>query len=807
MSKNKYMEGATYSLSADKIYQKIADLEKDGKKEKYKKRWLWELTQNAKDCAKGNEGISINIVIQERTIGFSHDGYPFDYNSVMDLVLQNSSKRKADNKTGKFGTGFISTHLISKKVSITGNYIDNYNNVRSGLNIVVDRNFSSVEELEAKLRNTIEKIDNFFSDQNSNIICSPPYETAFNYEFSNMDVNLIKDSIKEFYEMAPFVLAFNKVIKRIVLISDNREHVIKATNRAKLDDRIEEVTIEKDTSKILIRIASDKDVYVSTRLEYRDGVLHCSDIREYPKLFCDFPMIGTENFSFPLIVNSKLFDMQQERNGIYPESDLNKRILEKAVELYGILLDNLSESNVFSLFNCCHIERNGNFFQDFYEEARDVFKRKPLITTVGNHKLPLVYNNQMVVPIPSVREKEFGLWDVVSKVFNIIPSRDENLYWLKVCPENKWSFKEWADYFQHNNTELNFLKGNPHLIQEDTIELLNNFYECWIRQEGKQDFIQFAPILLQNGQFTKLNKDQNGNYAAEARDLFFDSGIDEGIKDVYNAFFTDKGEPDVRSKLVDSRIRNVDSVFDRVYSTKNLADKISEEVRKLLSEEQVKNEKRQEKVQKKYNMLTDWFNGHRDLAKELFSDLYEKSYNLTNHEEMTRRLHNGDLYEEITKDIDKTPEEIRQILQSANTGNLNLNQYTHNTVHSIYSAEKYQSLRRRSIKNVFLKLKEKRDIYIIPDDISEWEKSTDNVFQAKKIINDREIDIRIVVRPADDNKIIFYEQVELEAMDELSYELWIDDGDGMVKSISLAELIVMTGINMIPLNLSVKEND
>lgn len=807
MSKNEYMERATYSLSADKIYQKIADLEKDGKKEEYKKRWLWELTQNAKDCAKGNEGISINIVIQGRTIDFSHDGYPFDYNSVMDLVLQNSSKRKADNKTGKFGTGFISTHLISKKVSITGNYIDNYNNVRSGLNIVVDRNFSNKEELEDKLRNTIEKIDNFFSNQNSTIICSPPYETAFNYEFSNTDVNLINDSIKEFYEMAPFVLAFNKVIKRIVLTFNNRKHVIKATNRAKLDDRIEEVTIEKDTSKILIRIASDDDVYVSTRLEYRDGVLHCSDIREYPKLFCDFPMIGTENFSFPLIVNSKLFDMQQERNGIYPESDLNKRILEKAVELYGILLDNLSESNVFSLFNCCYIERNGNFFQDFYEKARDVFKRKLLIKTVGNHKLSLVDNNNCFVPIPSVREKEFGLWDVVSKVFNTIPIRDENLYWLKVCPENKWSFKEWAYYFQHDSIELNFLKDNPHLIQEDTIELLNNFYECWIHQEGKQDFIQFAPILLQNGQFTKLNKDPKGNYAAEARDLFFDNGIDEGIKDVYNAFFTDKGEPDVRSKLVDSRIKNFDSVFDRVYSTKNLADKISEEVRKLLSEEQVKNEKRQEKVQKKYNMLTDWFNGHRDLAKELFSDLYEKSYNLTNHEEMTRRLHNGNLYEEITKDIDKTPEEIRQILQSANTGNLNLNQYTHNTVHSIYSAEKYQSLRRRSIKNVFHKLKEKENIYIIPDDLSEWEKSTDNVFQAKKIINDREIDIRIVVRPADDNKIIFYEQVELEAMDELSYELWIDDGDGMVKSISLAELIVMTGINMIPLNYSVKEND
>ena len=200
-------------------------------------------------------------------------------------------------------------------------------------------------------------------------------------------------------------------------------------------------------------------------------------------------------------------------------------------------------------------------------------------------------------------------------------------------------------------------------------------------------------------------------------------------------------------------------------------------------------------------MLTDWFNSHRDLAKELFSDLYEKRYNLTNHEEMTRRLHNGDLYEEITKGINRTPEEIREILQGSNVDNPNLIQYTHNTVHSIYSLEKYNSLRSRSIRNVFLTIKDKSDIYKIADDVSEWIKSTDNVFQAKKIINDREIDIRIVVRPADDNKIIFYEQVELEAMDELSYELWIDDGKGMVKSISLAELIVMTGINMIPLKM------
>ena len=54
MEKNEYMKEATYSLSADKIFQKIQELEKDGKTEEYKKRWLWELTQNAKDCVRDN---------------------------------------------------------------------------------------------------------------------------------------------------------------------------------------------------------------------------------------------------------------------------------------------------------------------------------------------------------------------------------------------------------------------------------------------------------------------------------------------------------------------------------------------------------------------------------------------------------------------------------------------------------------------------------------------------------------------------------------------------------------------------------
>jgi len=96
MEKSEYMEAAIYSLAAEKIHQKIEELEKSGKKEEYKKRWLWELTQNAKDCSKSNEGIIIEIIVKDRTISFSHDGEPFDFN--------NRFTDKKSSSSGKFSS-------------------------------------------------------------------------------------------------------------------------------------------------------------------------------------------------------------------------------------------------------------------------------------------------------------------------------------------------------------------------------------------------------------------------------------------------------------------------------------------------------------------------------------------------------------------------------------------------------------------------------------------------------------------------------------------------------------------------------
>ncbi len=64
-----------------------------------------------------------------------------------------------------------------------------------------------------------------------------------------------------------------------------------------------------------------------------------------PRIFCDFPLVGTEDFPFPAIINSPLFNPNDPRNKILltdvEEKDIleNKSLLEEAVMLYRQLID------------------------------------------------------------------------------------------------------------------------------------------------------------------------------------------------------------------------------------------------------------------------------------------------------------------------------------------------------------------------------------------------------------------------------------------------------------------------------------
>ena len=110
-----------YKGIAQKLAKNISNLAED---ENTRVRWIWELIQNAKDVSNEFGKCKINIDVYDDKFIFSHNGDPFEMKHLKSLVDQYSSKseeNKDDSETtGKYGTGFITTYILSRKVKIKG---------------------------------------------------------------------------------------------------------------------------------------------------------------------------------------------------------------------------------------------------------------------------------------------------------------------------------------------------------------------------------------------------------------------------------------------------------------------------------------------------------------------------------------------------------------------------------------------------------------------------------------------------------------------------------------------------------------
>ncbi|MBK8195145.1 MAG: hypothetical protein IPK76_18735 [Lewinellaceae bacterium] len=119
--------------------------------------------------------------------------------------------------------------------------------------------------------------------------------------------------------------------------------IIKANKGVQIS--IEIVTLEND------------DVSIAIEIERKEGKIYIKELDKFmPRLFCDFPLIGTEDFYFPVVTNSSLFNPNEPRNGIYLTDKAEQKVLDnkelmiKAIGLYYSLLDFAVENDWQNMF-------------------------------------------------------------------------------------------------------------------------------------------------------------------------------------------------------------------------------------------------------------------------------------------------------------------------------------------------------------------------------------------------------------------------------------------------------------------------
>lgn len=92
-------------------------------------RAIWELFQNAGDLAK-NGCANICITLSNDAFVFAHKGKPFTFDSLCSLVKQVSSEEKENEfSVGQYGTGFLTTHKFSRKITVNGSMLISENPV------------------------------------------------------------------------------------------------------------------------------------------------------------------------------------------------------------------------------------------------------------------------------------------------------------------------------------------------------------------------------------------------------------------------------------------------------------------------------------------------------------------------------------------------------------------------------------------------------------------------------------------------------------------------------------------------------
>lgn len=167
------IEKNNLKLTADKVIQILDQVRDEGRKSR--RRWIWELMQNAKDVPNIYNRVSIEIELSPSELRFKHNGNPFRIDNLTGLIQQVSSKpsdSSNEETTGKFGTGFISTHLLSDIIKVQG-VIQEPGEIPRKIEMILDRSGDTSEALIPAIEEALDLIDRI--DDNELFTAVPDY--------------------------------------------------------------------------------------------------------------------------------------------------------------------------------------------------------------------------------------------------------------------------------------------------------------------------------------------------------------------------------------------------------------------------------------------------------------------------------------------------------------------------------------------------------------------------------------------------------------------------------------------------------
>jgi len=335
-----YAREAMAESTAQNIFTRLRELE--GERPVYAKRWPWELLQNAVDVAKSG-GVNCVFIFDENELTFIHDGAPFKLKEVAHLIYHGTTKTDDPNKV-RFGTGFITTHLLSRNPHVKGILEDGRR-----FCFELNREGESWGQLEEKM-NIIQK--QFLDSLHSEVHLTPNATVEYKYVLSSEgQLQTAIAGIEAIRANIAFVIALNENLSSVTLVQrDVETRWTKLLDEVKvIDEKITIVpvqSISKDERRVhSVAIAREGSVATALLLVGEHPEYSIESLENAPKLFYGFPLTTTEYFPLPAITSSPLFVPKEKRDGLLlgsSDSDdnrHNKQLIVKSAELFEKLAE------------------------------------------------------------------------------------------------------------------------------------------------------------------------------------------------------------------------------------------------------------------------------------------------------------------------------------------------------------------------------------------------------------------------------------------------------------------------------------
>lgn len=557
------------------------------------KRWVWELIQNAKDSIAQDENrhsVDIKLIVRDKEVRFSHNGAPFTAKAQLGLLYKYSEgKVNNSESTGRFGTGFLTTHTLSKIVSIEGDvYTADTNNSLCGFSATMYRDGIDEPELLEGVKKM--RASMTFTQETNNW-------TTYTYHLRTpQNENALRLGLENFISNIAQTMLFCKELNSVELDNNGIMTKIIRKERHLLENEIYlsefeingetchtrrfiHKSLKKHNEDLSKRFKTDRYIRLTATIEI-DSKNNILENEDTPSHFCVLPLVGSEKHIMPIYLNSPDFEPDSERESliligediladkdVISEGGINRLILKESIELYDSLVSYFSVNGYHKLYLLAKglkrlpkFEKNFNkewFEKEIINPYREVLKKYSVVETkIGNQTLFTEEGTHNIrIPKGSNIENQSKVYNLSAEIFpDNLPLEDIAKNWAELAWKECGLFEidDLCDYIADKENIRNLL------VSSNQFDWLNSFL-TFIKESDESLFKKYALIPNRNGDFVSLENED------------FAEGI--GLSDYMIKVLNDLGE-DLTPILLNNNISAI--CLPLKIDSKSIAEKVNE---------------------------------------------------------------------------------------------------------------------------------------------------------------------------------------------------------------------------------------